>query len=70
MAITIDDSELTKPFIVPLCLVCTRVHDPETPATCDAFPEGIPSPILLGEFVHTEPYEGDRGLKFKPFGSD
>ena len=63
----IDDSELTKPFIMPLCLVCDRVHNPEAPSTCDAFPMGIPTAILTGEFVHTKAMDGDRGLLFKPF---
>ena len=70
MPITIDDSELTKPFIVPLCLVCARVHNPEAPSTCDAFPTGIPTKILVGEFVHTEEFDGDNGMKFKPLGVD
>jgi hypothetical protein len=38
--------------------------------TCDAFPEGIPTEILLGVFDHHAPYESegldDGGLQFTP----
>lgn len=65
MSFTLDDSELTKPFISPLCLVCDRVHNPEAPSTCDAFPTGIPQEILVGDFIHTQPFKNE-GLLFKP----
>lgn len=38
--------------------------------TCDAFPNGIPGPILFGVFDHTAHYEDeqatDDGLTFSP----
>ena len=34
---------------------------------CDAFPDGIPWPIQLGEFDHTKPYPGDHGLRYEVF---
>ena len=62
MSIKIDDSELAKPFISPLCLVCDHVDDFDKPKTCKAFPEGIPSEILSGDFVHTKKYKKETVL--------
>lgn len=62
---TIDDSSLSKPFISPLCLVCARANDLEAPASCEAFPEGIPQEILSGEFVHTKKFRKEEFI-FKP----
>ena len=33
---------------------------------CDAFPDGIPEPIILGEHDHHEPYPGDHGIRWEP----
>jgi len=37
--------------------------------TCEAFPSGIPQPILDGENDHKKPYEGDNGIQFEPIKS-
>ena len=33
--------------------------------TCDAFPEGIPAPILWGSNNHVKPFSGDHGIRFE-----
>lgn len=33
---------------------------------CDAYPDGIPYEILVGEHDHTEPFKGDNGIQFEP----
>jgi len=34
--------------------------------SCKAFPDEIPDEIFTGEYDHTEPYEGDNGIRFEP----
>jgi len=33
---------------------------------CLAFPDGIPADILDGDFDHTQPHEGDNGVRYEP----
>jgi len=33
--------------------------------SCEAFPNGIPEEILIGEFDHHKPYKGDNGIQFE-----
>lgn len=33
---------------------------------CDAFPDGIPSEILMGVQTHDKPIAGDRGIQYEP----
>lgn len=33
---------------------------------CAAFPSSIPETIITGQHDHTEPYPGDRGIRFEP----
>lgn len=38
---------------------------PRGQAVCDAFPGGIPRPILYGGADHRHPYDGDHGIRFE-----
>lgn len=33
---------------------------------CEAYSEGIPIQIFTGEHDHTNPFEGDNGVRFEP----
>jgi len=51
----------------PICLMCKHNREaPQGGMVCDAFPDGIPEPILVGDFDHTEPYPGDHDIQFEP----
>jgi hypothetical protein len=52
-------------FVVPICYSCARLHPLSADRmTCDAFPTGIPDPILESEADHRQPYTGDNGIRF------
>ena len=53
--------------MIPLCVVCRRLHRRRTgPLSCDAYPQGIPRPILDGRSDHRGPLPGDDGIRFEP----
>mgnify|MGYP006865011989 CR=1 FL=1 len=33
---------------------------------CKAYPNGIPTEIIVGEHDHTKPFKGDGGIRFEP----
>lgn len=50
-----------------LCVYCELFdHDDEGYPVCAAFPNGIPTEIIQGDFDHREPYEGDGDITFVP----
>ena len=46
-----------------ICATCARR---ESPSTCEAFGNGIPIAVLIGELDHHEPIDGDGGLMYEP----
>ena len=54
----------------PICGGCKNLNResdrPLANPRCDAFPNGIPTPILLSQADHRKPYEGDKGIRFEP----
>lgn len=46
------------------CFWCERFRGENPNPVCDAFPDGIPDKIFLGEIDHTKPYKGDNGLTY------
>lgn len=53
--------------VQPSCNRCRHYHRATSgPATCDAFPDGIPREILTARHDHKSPFPGDRGIRFEP----
>jgi hypothetical protein len=46
-----------------VCNGCARRHV-ERGAACDAFPNGIPASILVGNYDHRNAFDGDGGIRF------
>jgi len=55
--------------VFPICLKCKHLK-PESsraaPMRCAAFPREIPTPILLMEHDHRNPYPGDHNIRYEP----
>jgi hypothetical protein len=49
-------------FSVSKCLSCKHWA---TGATCIAFPKGIPADILSNDHDHSNPYDGDGGVRYE-----
>jgi len=53
---------------LPVCAYCKHLYfddNGKTTGTCDAFPGGIPSEIILLENDHSKPVKGDHGIQFE-----
>lgn len=56
-------------YILPICAQCKHFRSGVTDRNaCDAFPEGIPAPIIKSQVDHRKPYPGDHGIQFEPAG--
>src|SRR5690606_13272812 len=67
----IGTNKMSRVFI-PICMWCKHldVNDQHF-QRCDAFPDGIPHEIRYdGTVLHTEPYEGDNGIRFERRSDD
>jgi hypothetical protein len=49
------------------CMICKHaVKDSDgVPETCQAFPAGIPEPLLSGKVFHITPFLDDNGIMFE-----
>jgi hypothetical protein len=58
---------------IPLspCQTCKHYYqnNPDDLLVCEAFPDGIPDPILSGEDDHRRTFPGDHGIVFEPMHS-
>jgi hypothetical protein len=54
------------------CLDCKHFDNaaPRETFRCEAFPDGIPDPILYSEHDHQKPFPGDNGILFEPANPD
>lgn len=67
VTITIDDSSLTIPFVSFVCGKCKHFMPLKSGISikrCKAFDE-IPMEIWCERNDHTNPYPGDKGMRFK-----
>lgn len=64
------DEEYGRRFVTEakdVCSQCKHFHVP-LDGGCDAYPDGIPFHILIGEFDHRThyPHKDDHGILFEP----
>lgn len=55
--------------IASQCVFCIHYRRTDKSSTCDAFPKGIPEPVLLNQVDHRQPIEGDHGVQWEPDGN-
>ena len=59
-----------KQLLCNQCELCEHLnrHRLDRADTCDAFMGGIPAEIWNNIQDHREPYEGDKGIRWEPYG--
>ena len=60
------DSDIRVVRAAKLSAICDKCRHYHGDAKCDAFPEKVPTEIVLGYVSHFHPYEGDQGIRFEP----
>ena len=60
----LGDREHSIPVYSPACTFCQDYH-PDTRSSREAFPDGIPLEIWLGDNEHLESFLGDHSIRFE-----
>lgn len=66
VTIVLDGPECWIPHLSKVCTHCQHLRENGIDRKCDAFPDGIPMAIWMGENNHQQPYPGDHGIQFEP----
>lgn len=61
-----DLADLSIPVFSEVCTWCRHLRDDGADRTCDAFPNGVPMEIWMGQNDHRAPFPGDGGIVFEP----
>jgi hypothetical protein len=62
----VEDGKVLGEMPVELSEQCATCRRWTQNMQCEAFPDLIPEAIRTGEFDHTQPFDGDGGLRFDP----
>ena len=60
------DSDIRVVRAAKFSATCDKCKHYQRDAKCDAFPDGVPTEIILGYVSHIHPFEGDQGIRFEP----
>jgi len=65
-----ESSDESVTYSIQPLAICTRCRHYHGDSTCNAYPEKIPTEILLGYVFHTRSYKGDQGICFEPVDTE